>query len=160
MCCMIKSKGNTTVLEAKQCTFWTLVKETSLFVDNAWLCLQLDHGAAHLASRSFVQKKAVLSPCFPLSCCMFIRSRSVTWRLFVHDMNRCTFWTSCTVSRKHPFLPKTQSFGYSWLAQMQILVGWVLHTGTEYTLKMSYLGCFCFLSARERWWRKGNTIVH
>ena len=48
----------TTLLEAHQCTFWTLVMETSLLVDNAWLCLQLDRGAAHLGSRSFVQRDA------------------------------------------------------------------------------------------------------
>ena len=46
------------VVEAQQCIFWTLVMETSLFVDNAWLWLQLDHGAAHLGSRSFVQRDA------------------------------------------------------------------------------------------------------
>ena len=52
-CCMTYTKGNTTVLEAQQCTFLRLVMETSLFVYNAWLCLVLDNGADHLDSRSF-----------------------------------------------------------------------------------------------------------
>ena len=59
MCIQAEGKeGNTNVREAQQCTFWTLVIETSLFVDNAWLFLQLDHGVAHLSSRSFVQRDA------------------------------------------------------------------------------------------------------
>ena len=57
-CCMTSTKGNTTVLEAQQCTFWKLVMKISSFMYNAWLCLQLDHAAAHLDSRSFVQRDA------------------------------------------------------------------------------------------------------
>ena len=54
----LKHDGNNTVLEVKQCTFWTLVIETALFVDNAWLCLQSDHGAAHPGSRFFFERDA------------------------------------------------------------------------------------------------------
>ena len=49
------------MLEAQQCTFWTVRKwfmETSLFVDNARISSQLDHGVAHLGSRAFVQRDA------------------------------------------------------------------------------------------------------
>ena len=44
-------------------------------------------------------------------------------------------------------------------SEMRILVERYLHTGTESPLKMSYLGCFVFLSARDIWWTKGDTIV-
>ena len=66
------------------------------------------------------------------------------------EVNRYTLWTSCTgVSLKRPFLSTMRSLGDSWLTEMRILVGRVLHIGTERTLKMSYLVCFCFLSARD-----------
>ena len=63
------------MLEAHECTFRTLVMESSLFVDNASLWLQLDHLAEHLGSRSFVHgdansTEAVLFTMFSLSCCM------------------------------------------------------------------------------------------
>ena len=68
----------------------------------------------------------------------------MTWPIH-QEANRCTFWTSCTgVSWKRHWLCIMSSFGYSCLTHMQILVGRVLHTGTESTLRMSYLGSFWF----------------
>ena len=49
-------------------------------------------------------------------------------------------------------------FGYSWPTDMRILVGRVLHIGTESTLKMSYLLFFCS-SSRDIWLPKGDTIA-
>ena len=69
---------------------------------------------------------------------------NMTWPL-ANEANRCTFWTSCTgVSWKRHFLCIMRNFEYSWHMQMQILVFRVLETGTESTLKISYLGCFWF----------------
>ena len=68
----------------------------------------------------------------------------MTWPI-AHEANRCTFWTSCTgVSWKCSFLSIMRNFGYSWLTEMRILVGRVLHTVTDIALKMSNLGIFLF----------------
>ena len=72
--------------------------------------------------------------------------KSGTWCPIEHEANRCTFWTSSTgVSWKRPFFCIMRTFGYSSLAEMQILVGRVLNTGTESAMKMSYLGHFCLI---------------
>ena len=69
---------------------------------------------------------------------------NMTWPI-AHEVHRCTFWTSCTgVSCKRPFLCILRNFWCSSLMDMQVLVGRVLHTGIESSLKMSYLGCFWF----------------
>ena len=69
--------------------------------------------------------------------------------LLAHETNRCTFWSSCTgVSSKRHFLCIMRNFDYSWLLDMLILVGRVLHTRTESTQKMSCLGCF-WISFRQ-----------
>ena len=82
----------------------------------------------------------------------------MTWPL-AHEENQCTFWTSCTgLSWKHPFLFIMGNFCYSWFTEMRILVGRVLHTATDITLKMRYLLCF-FFSFWKGWWTKGETIV-
>ena len=62
-----------------------------------------------------------------------------------HQANRCTFWTSWPgVSRKYLFMWILRNFGYSWLTEMRILVGRILHTGAEITLKIWYVGCHWF----------------
>ena len=150
-CCMTQTKGTTTVFEAQQCTFWTLVIETSLSVDNAWLCLQLDHGKTHPSSRSFVQGDAnntetvVFSKVFAIVLYGHKAAEcNMTWPI-AHEFNHCIFWTSCTgVSWRHPFLFIMLNIGFSWHTDIQILVAPVLHTRTEITLKMSYICCFWF----------------
>ena len=85
--------------------------------------------------------------------------RSMTWRTMEHEENRYTLWTSCTdVSWKRPLLSIMRNFGCSWRTKMQILVGRLLHKGTEIILKMSYLVYFSFLSARDVWLTKGDTM--
>ena len=37
-----------------------------------------------------------------------------------------------------------RNYGFSWLTDMRVLVGRLLHIGAKSTLKMSYLGCFWF----------------
>ena len=44
-----------------------------------------------------------------------------------------------------------QNFGYIWFTDMRALVGRVLHTGTEISLKMSYWICFWLSSFRYRY---------
>ena len=68
----------------------------------------------------------------------------MTW-FIAHGAYLCTYLTSCTfVSWKCPLLCILPVISYSWLTEMQILVGRVLETDMESTLKMSYLGCFWF----------------
>ena len=118
---------------------------------NVWLWSQFDDGEAHLGSTSFVQRHAnnAETVLFTMSFAFVLYGHkaeegNMTWPI-AHDANPCTFWRSCTgVSHKRHFLCIMRNFGYSWLRHMQILVGRVLHTGTESTLKMSYLGCFGF----------------
>ena len=155
------------MLEAQQHTFFSLVFETSLFVDNSWLWLMLDHGAAHLCSRSFLQRDAN-------------KTEKVLFIMFFafvlngHKAEECNpcprgqeFWTSCTgVPWKCPFLSIMRNFGYSRLMKMQILVGRVLHTGTEITMEMWYLGCFGFsfcqryMVNKKRHYSAGGTTLH
>ena len=136
------------------------------FVDNVWLWSQLDHRSGHLGSRYFVQRaennaETVL---FTMSFAFVIyvykaEECNMTWPI-AHKVNRCTFWRSCTgLLWKRHFLCIICDFGYSWLKHMQILVGRVLHRGTEGTLRMSYSGCFWFSFCQGIWWRKGDNIV-
>ena len=123
--------------------------------------------AGPLCIETQITPKQCFSPYYSLSCCMRIRSRSVTWRPVAHEANRWTFWTSCTsVSWKRSFLFILPNFRYSWLTEMRILVGRVLHTGTEITLKMWYLGCFwlsfCqgYLVNKRRHYSTGGIALH
>ena len=64
------------------------------------------------------------------------------------------------------FLSIMRNFGYIWLSEMRIFVGWFLHIGTEITLKISYLWCFLFSFCRGYIWIKrrhysaGKTFLH
>ena len=137
--------------------------ETSYFVVNAWLCIQLDHGAAHLGAKSFFQRDVhnTETVLFTIIFSFLLYGpRSVTRQPIAHEVNRCTFWTSCTfVSWKRPLLCMMHNFWCIWITKRKILIGRVLHTYTESTLKMSYLVYVCLLSARDVWWTKGDTIV-
>ena len=69
---------------------------------------------------------------------------NMTWPM-AHEVNRYTFWKSCTLSSwKRPFLYIMRNFWYSWLTEMRILVGEILHTCMEITIKMPYLPGFLF----------------
>ena len=132
-----------------------------LFADNVSLWSQFDHLAAHISSRSFVQTDANNT-----ETVLFTEECNVTCTL-AHEANRCTFWTSCTgVSFKRPFLSMMLNFKKSWLTELRILVGRVMHTGTQITLKMSYIGCFLFsfcqgyMLNKRRHSRAGGTAVH
>ena len=82
-----------------------------------------------------------------------------------HEVNRCTFWTSCTgVSWKRPFLSIMRNFGYSWHPHIQTSVLRVLHTGAEITLKMAYLLFLVFFlpgicgeQKATRWCRRNSS---
>ena len=82
-CCMTYTNGNTTVLEAQQCTFWTLrywFAETSIVVDNAWLCFQLDHLATYLGSWSFMQRDAINTETVLLTMSFAFVECNIGWR--------------------------------------------------------------------------------
>ena len=59
-------------------------------------------------------------------------------------------WQLAQVSRKRYILPIMGNIGNSFLTDMRIVVGRVLHTATESTLKRSYLVYFSF-SFRQRY---------
>ena len=132
--------------------------ETSLIGDIAWA----------QNNTSFVQRDAnnIETVLFTMSFAFVLYGHkaeecNMTWPI-AHVASRCTVLTKCTgVSWKCYFLCIMRNFGYSLPTHMQILVGRVLHTSTESTLKISYLGCFCFffLSYRGIWWREGDTLV-
>ena len=165
------------MLDSQQCTFWTLVVETSLFVDNAWLCLKLDHGAAHLGYRSFVHRDAnntetVLFTTFSLSCCMGGKC-IMTWPM-AQEANRCTFRTSCIgVSWKRTFLWILRNFRYSCLTVMRMdkfctqfmpysTSAWIHIRKAKHTPNstVSVLRVFFgYLSARDILLTKGDKIV-
>ena len=91
---------------------------------------------------------------------------NMTWPI-AHEAYRCTLWTSCTgMSCKRPFLSMIRYSGYSCLTDMRILVLRVLNTGSQSTLKRSYLGCFWFSSSqgyivnKRRHYRAGGTALH
>ena len=95
-----------------------------------------DHGAVHLGSRSFVQRgeNSIEPVLFSMSFAFMPYGHkadecNMTCPI-AHEANRCTFLISCTVSWKRPFLLILRNFGHSWLTEMLILVGGVLHTGT------------------------------
>ena len=84
-----------------------------------------------------------------------------------HEANQCRFWTRCTgVSWKCPFLGIMYNSGYSFLAEMWILVGKIVYTGREITLKMSYLRCFWFsfcqgyMVNKRRHYSVGGSALH
>ena len=135
--------------------FWWIMRDFAY----TWIREQPVLVRGPLCRETQITSKQCYSVCFSLSCYMDIGPRSVTWRRIAHEANRCTFWTSCSgVSWKRPFLSIMRSYMNTWLTEMQFLVGRGLHTGMENTQKISYLGC-CFPSARDIWWRKGDTIV-
>ena len=142
---------------------------TSSSMDDAWLCLQLDHRAAHLCP--FLQREAnnTETVFFTMFFAFVIyRPRSVTClgtcNMPWHEANRCSFWTSCTgVSRKRIFFSIMRNFAYNWLKEMRFLFERVEHTNTESTLKTLYLGCFRFSFSEEensRLQYKGNHFEH
>ena len=107
-CSMTQTNGNTTVHEAQQCTFWTLVMET---VTCGYCVTLLTVGSRRTPSwfQVNVQRDAnktdtVLSTLFfafvlygnKVECKM-------TWPV-AHEGNRCTFWTSCTDVTETSFL--------------------------------------------------------
>ena len=172
-CSIALTKLNTTVLETHQRTFWMLVMETSLLFNDAWHCFQLYQAAAHLGSRSFVQRDAnntetvLFNMCFAFLLYGHEAFFTMCFSFPLHWANRCTFWTSCTgVSRKCPFLCILPNFGYSFLTEMRILVGQVLHTGGEIGLKMSYIRCFWFsfcqgyMVSKRRHYSVGGNALH
>ena len=119
------------------------------------LCLQLFRG--HFSGDAYNTETVLFTMFFAF---VLYTPRNMTWLPIADETNRSTFWTSCTgVSWKRPFLCMMSNFGYSWLSEMQIFVGRVLHTGTASTLGMSYLGYFSFLSPMDARWTKGETIV-
>ena len=66
-----------------------------------------------------------------------------------HESNRCSFCICCTsLSLKRPFLCIMRNFVFIFFTEIRFWVGRVVHTSTESTLKMFYLGCFRFLSNR------------
>ena len=141
------------MLEAQQCTFWTLVISHRNFV---FLLIMRDFACSWISEQPILLRG--------LFCRDANNTETVLFTMFfpfvlyghhaeecnmtgpiAHEANRCTYWTSCTgLSWKRPFLSIIRNFGYSWLTDMRILVGRVLHTGTEITLKMSYSDCFWF----------------
>ena len=147
------------VLEAHQCTFWTLhnwFMETSLFVDNVWLWSQLNHGAAHIVLNYYVQRDANNAE-------IVIFTMSVDFVLFGHNAKECNMTAYGARNESVHILDKfywcfmETSFlvykGYSLFTDMRILVWRVPHSGTESTMKNG------FLLARIMWWKKGDTIV-
>ena len=94
--------------------------ETLLFVDNALFCLEMDHGAAHLGCRPFVQRDGNNTETvpFPMFFAFVLYGHkaeecNITWPI-AHEVNRCIFWTSCTgVSRKRHFLSIMRNFGWT-----------------------------------------------
>ena len=123
-------------------------------------------GAANLGCSSFVQRDGNNTETvpFPMFFAFVLYGNkaeecNIAWPI-AHEVNRCIFWTSCTaVSRKRSFLSIMRNFGYSCPTMMIILVGRVLHAGTEFTLIMSYLGCFLFSLCRNIRWTKSDSIV-
>ena len=89
-------------------------------------------------------QKPCSSPYFSLSCCMGIR-RSVVW-LGLQSTKRmgAHYGQLALLSEKRYFLCTMRNFEYNCLPDIRILVGRVLHTGTETTLIMSHSRGFSF----------------
>ena len=121
-----------------------------------------------LLKRDVINSEAVLFTMFSVFVLNGHNSEecNVTW-LMAHEAIRCTFRTSCTaVSKKCPFLWMLHNFRYSWLKEVRIFVGRVLHTGTDITLKIWYLGFFRFsfcqryMVKKRRHHTAGGTVLY
>ena len=137
------------MLEAQHCIFWTLVMETSLFADSAyfphsWITEQpiVVWGPLWWDANS---TESVLFKIFFSFVLFIIWPGCVPW-LTLQRTKRIVAHSGqvALVSWKRHFLCIMRNFGYSWLTDMRIFFGRVLDTGTENTLKMSYIGCFSF----------------
>ena len=79
-------------------------------MENAWHCLQLDHLATHLGSRSFVQRDANNSETvlFTMFFAFVLHGHksyqcNISWPV-AHEADRWTFWTSCSGFMETPIL--------------------------------------------------------
>ena len=130
--------------------------ESSIFVDNAWFCLQLDHGAAYLDSRSFVQKDSnhIETVIFFTMFFAFLLYGmiSVTSRPIANQANLCTFWTCCTVvSWKRPFLCIMSNLSTVCLRWCESWLEEFLTQVRKVHWKCHIAGVFAFLFARDIW---------
>ena len=135
--------------------------ETSLFVDNALVCFQLDHRAAHLRTlcreRQITPKKR-FHPVFRFHA-MWAEVCNMPWRI-AHEPNLCSVWTSYTgESWKRPFLCIMRNFGYNWHTEMRFLVErfWTHVWRVHWSCHIWWV--LCFLSAKDIWWTKDDTAV-